>query len=380
MFSEKEILRYSRHILLDEIGKSGQEKLKLAKVLVIGAGGLGCPALQYLTAAGVGTIGVIDFDVVELSNLQRQVLFGEASLGQNKALAAKDRLIDLNPLISINAYPEKLGVENALELFEEYDMVLDGTDNFATRYLVNDACVITGKPLVYGAIYRFEGQVSVFNYQNGPTYRCLFPDPPSPGTVPNCSEIGVIGVLPGMIGTMQANEVIKIITGVGEVLSGKLLMMNALTTEFSTIRISRVESAVQEVLENKNKFKETDYEFMCNASSGDIVNGITCSELKKRLLLKEDIQLIDVREISEMPIVEELKGLQVPLGNILENAQQIDRDKPVVVYCRSGIRSGIAINQLSEEFIFTNLLNLEGGVMQWIAEKEKHKENVGGTE
>src|SRR5690606_19253182 len=215
--------RYSRHIILSEIGQAGQDKLLSAKVLVIGAGGLGCPVLQYLAAAGIGTLGIIDFDVVEISNLQRQVLFGTSSLGKNKAEAAKKHLEDLNPEISIMAYAEKLTYQNALELFKNYDIIVDGSDNFETRYLVNDACIITNKPLVFGAIYKFEGQVSVFNYQNGPSYRCLFPNPPQKDTVPNCSEIGVLGVLPGIIGSMQANEVLKIILGIGSTLSGKLL-------------------------------------------------------------------------------------------------------------------------------------------------------------
>lgn len=205
--------RYNRHIILSDVGQIGQDKLSKAKVLVVGAGGLGCPVLQYLTAAGIGELGIIDFDVVEESNLQRQILFGTSSLGTNKALAAKNRLEDLNPTIQINAYTEKLTSKNALELFKEYDIIVDGTDNFATRYLVNDAAILTNKPIVYGAIYKFEGQVSVFNYQNGPSYRCLFPNAPKEGSVANCSEVGVLGVLPGIIGTMMANEVLKISFG-----------------------------------------------------------------------------------------------------------------------------------------------------------------------
>lgn len=228
--------RYNRHIILSEIGQQGQDKISNAKVLVVGAGGLGCPILQYLTAAGIGTIGIIDFDVVDISNLQRQVLFGSSSLGQNKAEAAKQRLKDLNNTISIISYPKKLTYKNAITLFNQYDIIVDGTDNFETRYLVNDACIITNKPLVFGAIYKFEGQISVFNYKNGPSYRCLFPNPPN-GTVPNCSEIGVLGVLPAIIGSMQANEILKIILGIGNVLSGKLLCYNALTLQISTLTL-----------------------------------------------------------------------------------------------------------------------------------------------
>ena len=231
--------RYNRHIILSEIGQIGQDKLSNAKVLVVGAGGLGCPVLQYLAAAGIGTLGIIDFDVVEASNLQRQVLFGNSSLGQNKAEAAKIRLEDLNDTITINAYPFPLDHQNALDLFNQYDIIVDGSDNFETRYLVNDACILTNKPLVFGAIYKFEGQVSVFNYENGPSYRCLFPNPPKKDSVPNCSEIGVLGVLPGIIGSMQANEVLKIILGIGNVLSGKLLCFNALTNQTSILKVKK---------------------------------------------------------------------------------------------------------------------------------------------
>ena len=226
--------RYNRHIILSEIGQAGQDKLSNAKVLVIGAGGLGCPVLQYLAAAGIGTIGIVDFDIVDISNLQRQVLFGTSSLGKNKAEAAKQRLEDLNNEISIIAYPEKLTHKNAIDLFNQYDIIVDGTDNFETRYLVNDACIITNKPLVFGAIYKFEGQVSVFNYQNGPSYRCLFPSPPKEGTVPNCSEIGVLGVLPGIIGSMQANEVLKIIIRYWQCTFRKTIMLQCIdTSEFN---------------------------------------------------------------------------------------------------------------------------------------------------
>ncbi|MFQ5335289.1 MAG: ThiF family adenylyltransferase, partial [Flavobacteriales bacterium] len=263
---------------------------------------------------------------------------------------------------------EKLTVKNALELFAQYDVILDGTDNFATRYLINDACIIANKPLIYGAIYRFEGQVSVFNFNGGPSYRCLFPEPPPPGSVPSCSDIGVMGVLPGMIGTMQANEAIKMITGTGQVLSGKLLLVNALTTEFSSIKVMRVEQEVQAVLSNKDKFRETDYDFVCGTSGGGYVREISCAELKNMLLKNEDIQLIDVREPSELPKVEELKDVQIPLGRILEHADEIDRHKPVVIYCRSGARSALAVTSLTKAHGFTNLLSLKGGVLQWMAE------------
>jgi molybdopterin/thiamine biosynthesis adenylyltransferase len=243
MLNEQENKRYSRHLLLSDIGVSGQEKLKSGKVLVVGAGGLGCPVLQYLTAAGVGNIGVIDFDAVDLSNLQRQILYSTNDVGTNKALAAKNRLESLNPLIEITAYPYQLTNKNALELFAKYDLIVDGSDNFSTRYLVNDACILTGKTLVYGAIYKFEGQVTVFNYQDGPSYRCLFPEAPQQGSVPNCSEVGVLGVIPGIIGVYQANEALKIILGIGTVLSGKLLVIDALNNSQLELNIQKITRA-----------------------------------------------------------------------------------------------------------------------------------------
>ena len=244
--------RYNRHIILSEIGQAGQDKISSAKVLIIGAGGLGCPIALYLTAAGVGTLGIIDFDTVEISNLQRQVLYGTSTLGKNKAIAAKERLEDLNDDISIVAYPEKLTHKNAIDLFNQYDIIVDGTDNFETRYLVNDACIIANKPFVFGAIYKFEGQISVFNYKNGPSYRCVFPNPPEKGSVPNCSEIGVLGVLPGIIGTMQANEVLKMILELGNTLSGKLLCYNALTLQNSILKIKKSEAIIQSILKDNN--------------------------------------------------------------------------------------------------------------------------------
>jgi len=253
--------RYNRHIILSEIGQAGQDKISNAKVLVIGAGGLGCPILQYLTAAGVGSIGIVDFDVVDISNLQRQVLYGTSTLGKNKAEAAKQRLEDLNDDVSIIAYPEKLTHKNAVNLFQQYDIIVDGTDNFETRYLVNDACIITSKPLVFGAIYKFEGQVSVFNFKNGPSYRCLFPNPPEKDSVSNCSEIGVLGVLPGIIGAMQANEVLKIILELGNTLSGKLLCYNALTLQNSILKINRSEETIQSILKHKENFHKKENRF-----------------------------------------------------------------------------------------------------------------------
>ena len=342
--------RYSRHTVLEEIGQEGQKKLSQAKVLVIGAGGLGCPVLQYLAAAGVGTIGIVDFDVVEIYNLQRQILFGTSSLGVNKALAAKTRLEDLNPTIIINAYPEKLAVSNALELFRSYDIIVDGTDNFATRYLINDASVITNKPVVYGAIYKFEGQVSVFNYQNGPSYRCLFPNPPEEGTIANCSEIGVLGVLPGIIGTMQANEVIKIILCFDNVLSGKLLCYNAKTTQLSTLKISKSKSG----FENITALQDTYSQRSCKTE----VKEISIEDA----LIKDHIQFIDIREYGEQPQLELPNCIHIPLNELEKTLNKVNLKNTNVLFCQYGIRSKTAVEILQRHEI-TNCYSLKGGVV-----------------
>ncbi|MGK0254198.1 MAG: molybdopterin/thiamine biosynthesis adenylyltransferase/rhodanese-related sulfurtransferase [Mariniflexile sp.] len=331
--------RYNRHIILPEIGQAGQEKLTNTKVLVVGAGGLGCPVLQYLAAAGIGTLGVIDFDVVEESNLQRQVLFGTSSLGKNKAEAAKKRLEDLNNEISIIAYPEKLTYQNALELFNQYDLIVDGSDNFETRYLVNDACIITNKPLVFGAIYKFEGQVCVFNYQNGPSYRCLFPNLPKKEAVPNCSEIGVLGVLPGIIGSMQANEILKIILGIGAVLNGKLLCYNALTSQTSILKISKSEAEISKILKEKDNFHKKDLISNCELETIEISI--------KAVLEKENVQFIDVREPHELPKIEAIKITSIPLSELKNSIHKIDSGKQKVVFCQSGIRSKQAVSILN---------------------------------
>ncbi|MCF6295671.1 MAG: HesA/MoeB/ThiF family protein [Flavobacteriaceae bacterium] len=358
--------RYSRHIVLKEIGQRGQDKLSKAKVLVVGAGGLGCPVLQYLTAAGIGTIGIIDFDNVEESNLQRQILFGTSSLGKNKAIAAKQRLQDLNNTITIHTYPEKLTHKNALKLFNDYDIIVDGTDNFATRYLINDASIITGKPLVYGAIYKFEGQVSVFNYQNGASYRCLFPTPPKEGTVPNCSEIGVLGVLPGIIGSMQANEVLKIILGLGNLLSGKLFCYNALTTQTTTLKINRVESEINKVLSKKESFQNTNEELNCDF----YVPEISIEEAFK----KKNIQFIDVRENDELPKVEELNPTYIPLSELENRLDNIDLKKEIIIFCQVGIRSKTAVSILQKHNINKSYSIKEGAseILEYM--KQLHKQ------
>ncbi|MBJ6367262.1 HesA/MoeB/ThiF family protein [Snuella sedimenti] len=350
--------RYSRHIILNEIGQSGQDKLSNAKVLVVGAGGLGCPILQYLAAAGIGSIGIIDFDVVDITNLQRQVLFGTASLGQNKAEAAKKRLQDLNDAINIKAYPEQLSYKNAVNLFKQYDIIVDGTDNFETRYLINDACIIANKPLVFGAIYKFEGQVSVFNHQNGPSYRCLFPNPPQKGSVPNCSEIGVLGVLPGIIGTMQANEVLKLILGIGDVLSGKLLCYNALTLQTITLNITKSNNEIQKVLKTQHLFHKK--QMTNNACEVDIID-ISISEM----LSKSNIQLIDVREPHETPKVENLPITYIPLSELENSLDKIDPNKVKGLFCQSGIRSKRAVSILQDHNI-NNCVNIIEGAPEII--------------
>ena len=363
MLNDKEKYRYSRHILLDKVGEVGQEKLKAAKVLVIGAGGLGCPVLQYLTAAGVGTIGIIDFDVVDETNLQRQILFTINDIGKNKAIVAKERLEQLNPFVKFEVYPKKLTPKNALEIFKHYDIVVDGTDNFSTRYLVNDACVIARKPLVYGAIYKFEGQVSVFNFKGGPTYRCLFPEPPKAGSVPNCSDVGVIGVLPGLIGTQQANEVLKIILEIGSPLSGKLLIVDALQSSSISIKINRSEEQIKKVLVSATNFENNDYELFCGVKKTHHDNEISAEELKK-LIKTQNIQIIDVREEWEQPKVDELNMVNIPLQTISMNMDKIDRLQIKVIVCQHGVRSLRAIDYLQQNG-FENLINLTGGIVTW---------------
>lgn len=358
--------RYNRHIILSEIGQEGQDRLSEARVLVVGAGGLGCPILQYLAAAGVGTIGIIDYDVVDISNLQRQILYGSASIGQNKALAAKSRLTDLNNTITINAYPQELTFQNAIGLFNQYDIIVDGTDNFETRYLINDASLLSNKPLVFGAIYKFQGHVSVFNYNSGPTYRCTFPKKPKKDAVPNCSEVGVLGVLPGIIGTIQANEVLKIILGIGEVLSGKLYCYNALTNQATTLTVKRNESEIQKVLLNKNEFNRQFLNIRCKVDMEEISI--------RDLLHKPEIRLIDVREQQEQPRVKDPRVIRIPLSEIEQHLDKIDDDKVKAVFCQSGIRSREAISIFKGYHIY-NCYNLREGAADIIRHlKESSKQ------
>ena len=349
MLSSSEQKIYSRHLLLDEVGVEGQEKLKQAKVLVVGAGGLGCPILQYLTAAGVGTIGIVDGDTVDVSNLQRQILYTIDDIGKSKAKCAAYRLKQLNPYVKFNTYQEFLTTKNALELFSGYDIVVDGSDNFQTRYLCNDAAVITNKPLVFGSIFKFEGQVTVFNYNNGPTYRCLYPTPPSHGSVPSCSEIGVLGVLPGIVGTYQANETLKMIVGIGEVLSGKLLTFNALSMSQITFNFNKNKAINIQTL-------EANYDVFCGVPQVD--EEITLETFNEN---KEAYNLLDVREDWERE-QHHIGGQHIPLHFLPAKYNEIDTHKPVVVYCKSGIRSKRAIEFLEETLENVSLINLKNGI------------------
>ncbi|MBI2968807.1 MAG: molybdopterin-synthase adenylyltransferase MoeB [Bacteroidetes bacterium] len=374
-FSQQELQRYSRHLLIPGFNIEGQRKLKEGKVLVVGAGGLGAPLLYYLAAAGVGTIGIVDDDRVDETNLQRQVLFTTDDIGKPKVESAKKKLLLLNPFINIKVFNTRLTSKNALEIIGQFDVVADGTDNFPTRYLVNDACVLLNKTNVYASIYRFEGQISVFNFREngitGPNYRDLFPEPPPPHTVPSCAEGGVLGVLPGIIGAMQANEVIKIITGIGEPLSGKLFLFDALKFETRLLSISRDEN---NPLNGKNPTLKNliDYDLFCGfvpADEEDVgkINEITPRELEQWMQNHTDFYLIDVREPFEHELVN-IGGELISLKNIPGAAAKIPRNKKVVFYCKSGRRSKSAIELLRERFGFNNLYNLKGGIMKWAEE------------
>lgn len=371
-FSKEELARYNRHIIIPGFGKEAQQKLKAAKVLVIGSGGLGSPVLLYLAAAGIGTIGIVDFDVVEDSNLHRQVLFGVEEIGQPKVVAARKRLLSLNPHIEINIYNTQLTSKNALDIIKDYDVVADGTDNFPTRYLVNDASVLLNKPNVYASIFQFEGQVSVFNYTNaagelGPNYRDLYPTPPPPGLVPSCAEGGVLGVLPGIIGSLQALEVIKVITGVGDTLSGKFFTFDALSFETRTFNIRRNPA---NPLNGDNPTINTliDYEQFCGMKAVEKpIKEISSKELYNWQVNGESFQVIDVREPHEYDIVN-IGAELVPLATVAAYAPNISRDTKVVIHCKMGGRSAKAIRELEEKFGFENLYNLKGGILGYIDE------------
>lgn len=360
--NQDEMLRYQRHLSLPGFGPEAQLKLKDSSVLMIGAGGLGCPALLYLAAAGVGRIGIVDDDTVDLSNLQRQVLYTEDDIGQSKAEVAARSLRAQNPHVECIAYAERLSVENAVERIGAYDLVIDGSDNFPTRYLVNDACVLAGKPLVHGAIHTFQGQVSVFNHEGGPTYRCLFPEPPNPEDAPNCSEVGVVGVLPGLIGLYQATEAIKLLAGVGQPLSGRLMLLDALSMRQEIITFERdPEQAKARPLEW--------IEYNCTTADSEASDGIV--EVDPRQLQEDssDYQLLDVREDWERAICA-LPGAHLPLGQILSggadfSALGLDTDKPTYVYCKAGVRSLQAAEAMQAHYGFKQLKNLQGGILAW---------------
>lgn len=376
-FSSEELARYSRHIILPEFNIEGQKKLKQGKVLVIGTGGLGAPLLLYLAAAGVGTIGMVDFDVVDDSNLQRQVLFTRDDIGQPKVLAAKKRLEALNPFIKFVAHQTAITSDNAMDIIKDYDVIADGTDNFPTRYLVNDACVLLGKVNVYASIYRFEGQATVFNYKNklgvlGPNYRDLFPTPPPPGLVPSCAEGGVLGVLPGILGSIQASEVIKVLSGVGEPLNGRLFLFDAATFETRTLKIKRRKDNPLNG-ENPTQTGLIDYQQFCGFEKPSDqleklpVKSINVKQLHSLIAEHANIQIVDVREAYEYEIAN-IQGELMPKSEVSSHVQKIAKDKQVIVHCRSGKRSADVIELLQEKYGFENLYNLEGGILAWAKE------------
>ena len=373
--SHEEIRRYSRHLIVPEVGMAGQKKLKSSSVLLIGAGGLGSPLALYLAAAGVGRIGIVDFDVVDESNLQRQVIHGTSALGTPKLESAKARILDINPNVQVDTYEFPLTSQNALEVLRPYDVIVDGTDNFPTRYLVNDACVLLGKPNVYGSIFRFEGQASVFWARaggggHGPCYRCLYPEPPPPGLVPSCAEGGVLGILPGTIGTIQATETIKLLLGIGEPLIGRLMLYDALKMSFRELRLHK-DPECPVCGENPTVTELIDYQQFCGINPqterGETDWDITPRDLQSRLAAGDDLVLLDVREQNEWDIAH-LEGAQlVPVNSVAERANELSTADEIVVYCKGGVRSARAVNTL-RQFGFRKLWNLKGGIDAWARE------------
>jgi molybdopterin/thiamine biosynthesis adenylyltransferase/rhodanese-related sulfurtransferase len=362
-----EILRYSRHLIMPEVGMAGQQKLKAARVLCIGAGGLGSPLTLYLAAAGVGTLGIVDFDVVDFTNLQRQIIHSTADVGRKKLDSAAEKLKAINPFINLKTFETRLSSENALELFRDFDIVADGTDNFPTRYLVNDACVLTGKPNVYGSIFRFEGQASVFATEEGPCYRCLYPEPPPPGLVPSCAEGGVLGILPGLVGVMQATEVIKLILGQGEPLIGRLLLIDALGMKFRELKL-RKNPDCPACGTHPTITKLIDYNEFCGIRGEEkpVETGIPemqVEELKRRLDAGEDLYVLDVREPHEYQICN-IGGHLIPLGDLPKRVNELDSSREIVAHCRSGVRSAKAVGFLQQAG-FKKVHNLAGGILAW---------------
>jgi adenylyltransferase/sulfurtransferase len=368
-----EVKRYSRHLIIPEIGMTGQKRLKNARVLVVGAGGLGSPALLYLAAAGVGTLGIVDFDVVDESNLQRQIIHGQSDIGRPKAESARDSIREINPYVTVVLHEERLDSDNAMEVFAQYDLIVDGTDNFATRYLVNDACVLLGKPYVWGSIYRFDGQASVFWAEHGPCYRCLYPEPPPPGMVPSCAEGGVLGVLCASIGSIQVNEAIKVITGVGDPLAGRLMIYDALEMSYRSVRVRKdPECAV--CGKNPTVTELIDYEEFCGTVSEDAQRAaagstITATELKAMFDADEKIFLVDVREPNEYEIVSIPGSVLIPKDQFLNGSalERLPQDRRIVLHCKSGARSAECLAVVKNAG-FSDAVHVGGGVLAWVSQ------------
>ncbi|HEY0871005.1 MAG TPA: adenylyltransferase/sulfurtransferase MoeZ [Acidothermaceae bacterium] len=367
----EEVRRYSRHLIIPDVAMAGQKRLKNARVLAIGAGGLGSPTLMYLAAAGVGTLGVIDYDTVDESNLQRQIIHGQSDIGRSKAQSARDSIHEINPLVKVVLHEERLDNDNVFEIFNQYDLIVDGTDNFATRYLVNDACVLLGKPYVWGSIYRFDGQASVFWAENGPCYRCLYPEPPPPGMVPSCAEGGVLGVLCASIGSIQATEAIKLLTGVGESLIGRLMIYDALEMSYRTVKI-RKDPECPICGKNPTITELIDYETFCGAVSDEAVvaaqgSTIVPRELKKWIDDGENIFLVDVREPAEFEIVSIPGATLIPKGEFLNGSalERMPQDKRIVLYCKSGMRSAEAL-AIVKGAGFADAVHVGSGVVGWV--------------
>ena len=371
--SVDEVRRYSRHLIIPDVGMTGQKRLKNAKVLCVGAGGLGSPALLYLAAAGVGTLGVIDFDVVDESNLQRQIIHGQSDVGRSKAESARDSIEELNPLVNVIVHKERLDSDNAMQVFEPYDLIVDGTDNFATRYLVNDACVLLGKPYVWGSIYRFDGQASVFWAEHGPCYRCLYPEPPPPGMVPSCAEGGVLGVLCASIGSIQVNEAIKIITGIGDPLVGRLMIYDALDMTYRPVRV-RKDPECPVCGKNPTVTELIDYEEFCGAVSEEAQQAaagstISARQLKGMLDGDDNIFLVDVREPNEYEIVSIPGSVLIPKGEFLSGAalERLPQDRRIVLHCKSGARSAECL-AIVKDAGFADAVHVGGGVLAWVSQ------------
>jgi adenylyltransferase/sulfurtransferase len=378
----EEVVRYSRHLIIPEYGMAGQKRLKNAKVLCVGAGGLGSPALMYLAAAGVGTLGIVEFDTVDVSNLQRQIIHGQSDIGKSKAESARETVREINPLINVNLHEVRLDSSNVMDLFSQYDLIVDGTDNFATRYLVNDAAVLLGKPYIWGSIYRFEGQASVFWSEYGPCYRCLYPEPPPPGMVPSCAEGGVLGVLCASIGSIQVTEAIKVLTGIGDPLVGRLMTYDALEMSYRTLKIRKDPNCAL-CGPNPTVTELIDYEAFCGSISVEAADAaagstITATDLKQKLderaAGKRDFLLVDVREPGEYEIVNIPGAILIPKGRILDGSAlaEMPHDKPIILHCKSGVRSAECLAALKGAG-FADATHVAGGVLAWVNQVEPEK-------